>query len=167
MMVAIRRATRTDIEAMAEVQRRAALEGFAHIFPPEAPPPTIDELVLQWGLELDALGRGAALVACDGGDIVGTVVATDDGEGTGHLGRLYVLPERWAGGVGDALHDAALAHLREIGLRSATLWVLRDNDRARAMYERRGWRPDPAGRTRSVWQHIDDVLYVLDTLDRP
>jgi GNAT superfamily N-acetyltransferase len=165
-MAVIRRASFDDVDAMAAVQHRAALTGFAHIFPPEAPPPTIEQLAHEWKLELDALGRGAAFVAVDGDDIVGTAVAVDDGAGVGHLRRIYVVPDRWADGIGAALYDAALAQLRAMGLRTATLWVLRDNDRARAMYERRGWVVDPGGRTRSVWQHIDDVLYVLDTLDR-
>jgi RimJ/RimL family protein N-acetyltransferase len=43
--------------------------------------------------------------------------------------------------------SAAMDELRDLGMREASLWVLRDNQRARRFYERLGWQPD--GRTSS------------------
>jgi GNAT superfamily N-acetyltransferase len=48
--------------------------------------------------------------------------------------------------VGRALIAAAVDCLREHGFRSVTLWVLRDNERARLFYERAGWSPDGASK---------------------
>jgi len=43
--------------------------------------------------------------------------------------------------------SAAMDELCDLGMREASLWVLRDNQRARRFYERLGWQPD--GRTSS------------------
>jgi hypothetical protein len=43
------------------------------------------------------------------------------------------------------LMQAGMHELRELGMREAVLWVLRDNLRARRFYECLGWTPD--GRT--------------------
>ncbi len=51
-------------------------------------------------------------------------------------------PEAWGTGAGYAVHEAALAALRDHGFSHAILWVLEDNPRARAFYERQGWLCD-------------------------
>lgn len=66
----------------------------------------------------------------------------------GWLDGLYVLPDRWGSGTAQSLHGEAVERLCDLGCRSARLWVLERNDRARRFYERRGWRAD--GRTRVV-----------------
>jgi ribosomal protein S18 acetylase RimI-like enzyme len=68
----------------------------------------------------------------------------DEGE-VGLIYLLYVLPEQWRRGVGNALMQVGMHDLRDLAMREATLWVLRDNLRARRFYERLGWTPD--GRT--------------------
>lgn len=55
---------------------------------------------------------------------------------------IYLHPDVWGNGHGRRLSDAALAHLTEQGFREVTLWVLRDNQRARRFYERVGFTPD-------------------------
>ena len=54
-------------------------------------------------------------------------------------------------GVGGALLAAVHAGLAEHGFRSAVLWVLPGNHRARAVYERYGWQSDGANRTADVF----------------
>jgi GNAT superfamily N-acetyltransferase len=62
------------------------------------------------------------------------------------LYAIYVL-EAWHGsGVGQALFDAA------VGDASAYVWVLEDNRRARAFYERQRLRPDG---TRKLYEPLD------------
>jgi GNAT superfamily N-acetyltransferase len=60
----------------------------------------------------------------------------------GLMYALYVLREQWRCGVGTALMQAGMQELRDLGMRKAMLWVLRDNLRARHFYERLGWTPD-------------------------
>jgi GNAT superfamily N-acetyltransferase len=78
----------------------------------------------------------------------------------GQLNALYVLPDEWGSGVGSRLHDAAVAKLGELGP-EARLWVLEANTRARAFYERRGWRLDGRERVVPFPPHPLDVGYTL------
>jgi GNAT superfamily N-acetyltransferase len=82
-----------------------------------------------------------ALIARLEGQPAGSVMAHPDPEsGGGQLAGLHVLPAHWGQGIGSALHDAALTLLAGAGHRTAALWVLAPNIRARRMYERRGWQ---------------------------
>jgi GNAT superfamily N-acetyltransferase len=125
---------------MAVVQREAVVTGYAGMFPPEAPKPTVEQLRREWERALVEDGA-MALVAEIGRDVVGTVHvrADPDFAGCGQLRRLNVVPSRWGEGIGGRLHDEALQLLTEAGFAVGGLWVLEDNGRARAMYERRGW----------------------------
>jgi GNAT superfamily N-acetyltransferase len=76
------------------------------------------------------------------GDIVGFCsVGRNRGSPAGYPGEvyaLYLLEEVKGHGVGRALFLEALQWLREQGLLPVTLWVLKDNTRARRFYERMG-----------------------------
>jgi GNAT superfamily N-acetyltransferase len=113
---------------MAAVWLSSALTAYADIFPSDAPKPTVEQLQAT-------LTGARCLVAIDDGDIVGIVQAE-----AGWLKHLYVAPSHWKRGIGAALHDAAVDALRADGSTRASLWVLQQNDLARTMYERRGWR---------------------------
>ncbi len=71
---------------------------------------------------------------------------TADGEnGTvAELYALYLHPAWWSTGTGRALMDRVLARASDAGYWSVTLWVLRDNRRARRFYEHAGFTPDGA-----------------------
>ena len=56
----------------------------------------------------------------------------------GELYAIYVLEKAQRQGHGRALVRAATGGLRELGFSDMIVWVLRDNERARAFYERLG-----------------------------
>ena len=58
------------------------------------------------------------------------------------LYALYVRPAWWSTGTGRALMERVLARSAGNGYSAITLWVLRDNRRARRFYERAGFAPD-------------------------
>ena len=60
----------------------------------------------------------------------------------GELYGFYLDPSVWGTGVAQALLDACTDQLRS-RFSSASLFVLRDNPRARRFYERNGWAFDP------------------------
>ena len=60
------------------------------------------------------------------------------------LYALYVRPAWWSTGTGRALMERVLARAAGVGYLSITLWVLRDNRRARRFYEQAGFAPDGA-----------------------
>ena len=71
---------------------------------------------------------------------------TTDGEdgSVAELYALYVHPAWWETGTGRLLMEQVLARTSAAGYQSITLWVLRDNRRARRFYERAGFAPDGA-----------------------
>ncbi|HEY4219987.1 MAG TPA: GNAT family N-acetyltransferase, partial [Myxococcota bacterium] len=71
-------------------------------------------------------------------DVAGAASPNDAGE----LYAIYVSATRWRSGAGHALFHAACESMRERAYDSAVLWVLDDNPRARAFYERHGWAVD-------------------------
>ncbi len=58
------------------------------------------------------------------------------------LYALYVRPSFWGTGAGCTLMSATNQSWSQSGVVEATLWVLQRNERARAFYERFGWRID-------------------------
>ena len=168
-----RRATLSleDAEEITRLHRRAAQTGFAHIFPPEAPPPPFEDDLALWQFALgpDAeQGRKAHTVRLDG-RIAGVVLAGPDPDDppVGHLSRIYVDPTMWDAGVGTALHHAAIADLAGRGFATATLWVLEDNVRARRWYERLGWTQTSGRKATFAPAGIFDAQYVYDLRSRP
>ena len=84
-----------------------------------------------------------------------------DGEGgrVAELYALYVRPAWWSTGTGRALMEKVLARSAAAGYRSITLWVLRDNQRARRFYERAGFAPDGATNVLTGLGGVHEVRY--------
>ena len=162
-----------DAPLVARLQIDATLAAYGRIFPASAPQPLFEEVLAEWRDRLgdDATSGPTTLVAIDDGRLVGVVVVGPDlvRPDRGHLARFYVVPDRWGQGIGHRLYVAALGWLRRGGYREATLWVLERNDRARAWYERLGWRA--TGERKPVYEPagIVDLQYLIrlaEPLDR-
>jgi ribosomal protein S18 acetylase RimI-like enzyme len=88
------------------------------------------------------------VVVCDDEGVVGMALAepyrAEDGSGPvmvgrGHVSMVFVAPERWGSGIGCELLDALHLTMREHGYSSASLWTRVSNERARRLYEGRGY----------------------------
>lgn len=66
----------------------------------------------------------------------------DLGPDVAELVAMYVDPEHWREGVGNALMDTAFERLAGLPYEEAVLWTFKENARAIAFYERHGWRAD-------------------------
>ena len=85
-------------------------------------------------------GREQCWVAEVGGELVGSILLTDEG---GHLSRLrllYVEPAFQGLGIGDALVSACLAFARSVGYSRVTLWTHSILESARRIYTRHGFQ---------------------------
>ena len=107
----------------------------------------------------EALGHPAVYfaVACrDGGDALGYVVAwfvADEGE----IANLAVARSAWGGGIGCALLDAALAEAMSREIAAVYLEVRVSNERARRLYESRGF--EQVGRRRGYYRRpVEDAI---------
>lgn len=163
--VAIRPADWSDVPAMGRVWHRAALMAAEGVtLPGTLPIPTADEVAEEWRRSMEDVAAGAlALVAVPAerdGDVVGTIAVMPDPRDSarGELAGLHVDPDHWGQGIGRALHDAAIEHLSWAGYRVAMLWVVEGNLRARAMFERWGWRI--TGGRRSEIPGADELCYL-------
>lgn len=121
---------------MAAVHGATAKVAYAHIFSTAFP---LDEARSRWNGH-----RGRVWLARRAGMLVGFAAATGV-----ELEGLYVLPSEGGVGIGSALLDA-MGDVRQ-------LWVLEDNHRSRAWYERRGWRDSGE---RQLAYGVWDVRYV-------
>jgi GNAT superfamily N-acetyltransferase len=150
----LRPARSDEADTLLAIQREAAVDAFAHVYPPELYPFPDDAIREVWAEALADPEIGVYVAEHDGVP-VGAVSA-----GKGYLATLYVLPEYQGHGVGSALHDRALDLLREMGSREAKLWTLRENWDGRRFYERRGWTRTDETRVVPYPPNPIDVQYV-------
>jgi len=116
-----------------------------------------------WISELIRGSEHLALVAEADGGIVGNIlVSVDRGRATEHIGVLSIcIAIGWRDvGIGTQLVSGAQAWAREHGLRKVSLGVFPDNERAIAVYERRGFVREGVRRQqyRSGDEYRDEVL---------
>ena len=95
------------------------------------------------------LPRTGTFVLQDGLEVIGFVhvAPTRDDDlpaSTGEVTAIYITPNAWGCGGGRQLMDASQASLKAAGFKTATLWVLDSNLKARGFYERAGWSTDGA-----------------------
>jgi GNAT superfamily N-acetyltransferase len=159
--VSVRRATRADGEAIADLQRRTWADTYRGLVADE---------VLD-GFDTAATGRRWAdaaeaqvparsiLVYERNGRLLGFASVAPVDAGVGELETLYVDPDEQGAGIGSALHRDALDAMATAGWGEALLWVAAENDGARAFYEARGWATD--GATGS-WRGAATVRYRLE-----
>lgn len=122
----VRRATRSDVPAIAEVFL-AARRSILHIVPMVHP----DDTVAPW---LDGLvfANGPVWVAEEDGRIVAMMALS-----RGWLDHLYVHPDRHGQGIGETLLIRAKNSPEAI--EGLDLWTFQDNLGARRFYERHGF----------------------------
>ena len=116
-----------------------------------------------WISELIRASEHLALVAEAGGEIVGNVlISVDRGRATEHIGVLAIcIAIDWRDvGVGTELVSGGQTWARDHGLRKISLGVFPDNERAIAVYERRGFIREGIRRQqyRSGDEYRDEVL---------
>lgn len=95
-----------------------------------------------WAANLDQGGR-RSLVLEEDGRLAGTACVSPsrwpDYPDFGEVVALYLLPEYMGRGYGTALLETAMEALAGQGYRDILLWVLEENHRARAFYEKHGF----------------------------
>jgi ribosomal protein S18 acetylase RimI-like enzyme len=110
---------------------------------------TVNEFARQWTQRLARTPEDSfILVAERDSSVVGFASAGRPGPGqdlptgTAQLHYLYVRQNVAATGVGRALIDVVLGRVQARGYKILSLWVLRDNWRARRFYQAAGFQPD-------------------------
>jgi ribosomal protein S18 acetylase RimI-like enzyme len=109
---------------------------------------SVDQRQDMWQ-ETVSRGSPVVLVAKVAGEVTGWVAfgsSRDEGAPSdrGEIWAIYVAPAAWSLGVGRSLLLEAMQAMTRSGYREASLWVMRDNDRAVRFYSRTGMTRDPA-----------------------
>ncbi len=138
--IRVRAAEPHDAEAIEWIRVRGWQAAYRHIYPAEF----LDALVVdgsRWEERISNPPEGwRSFVAELNGAVGGFAVCgpNRDAPGPGELYALYVDPDSWSSGIGQALLQRVEQCLAG-DYPAATLWVLEANSRARRFYERSGW----------------------------
>lgn len=161
-MIEIRAAVSADADAIAAAHIDGWRMGYRHLLPDEYldAPSFAQQRIDRWRMWTWAQGlRGSQVyVPVLDGEVVGfghcgaerveptcdqsgTDAAAEVSEERGEVYGFYLHPSAWGTGAAAPLMERCHQHLVAAGYRSAVLWVLKDNPRARGFYEKAGWQP--------------------------
>lgn len=142
----IRTADRKDADGITDVQVASWRAGYAHVFPESVLyADDFDSSRRQFWAEWRFPPGHRVAVAAHGDRVVGFSSYGPERErargftGRGEVFAFYLHPDVWGSGIASDLFDFVELRLRAEGFAEAVLWVLDDNPRARAFYERQGW----------------------------
>jgi ribosomal protein S18 acetylase RimI-like enzyme len=152
----IRTASKSDAEAITEVQIEATCEAYCDLWPDGELDRIRADARNRAAFWREELGSWGILVAEVHGDIVGYVdfeACEDDvsPETVGEVVAICVRPEWWDLGIGEALMRDAMARLRDSGWVEVVLWVVPENRRAVHFFERLGFRIDESVRNSDMY----------------
>lgn len=107
------------------------------------------------------------LVCLEDGQIIGTSSFCESRfdvfEGYGEIISIYLLPEYVGKGCGRQLMERALSELRKQGYTKTFLWVLEENNRARAFYEKMGFTISDKSIVSNIGgKDLKEVSYTID-----
>lgn len=144
--IKLREAIQTDAAAIGSLHVASWHQTYTGIIPDDMLAGlSVEAQTAMWSKILSdpaAFGGTAVFVAEDGGRIVGfgscgqqrDQTLADAGFG-GEVGAMYVLRSHQNRGVGRLIMAAMSQFLSGLGHKAASLWVLRENTRARTFYE--------------------------------
>lgn len=149
--VHVRDMTLEDCDAVAEIRVRGWQTAYAGLIPQ----PYLDAMDIARDAERRrgflSAGRAVNVVSRTEPDsaVTGWACYGPDRDeprlpGRCELYAIYVHPRRTGAGTGRALVDELTARAAAAGFHEMSLWVFKDNTRARRFYERAGFLPDGA-----------------------
>lgn len=172
--VTVRPAEPGDVPGLARVHVQTWQTAYRGVFPDDyLDALDITEREQRWVDNLDNASQLGAHthVAVSGGAVTGFVSwgpppgnnHTYTGD-VGELWALYVHPNTWGTGAADLLMEAAFNGFAHAGYRTAGLWVLDENPRARRFYERHGWVHTGQTRTDRRFEpaHVAEARYKIE-----
>ncbi|MFI0468484.1 GNAT family N-acetyltransferase [Saccharopolyspora sp. 5N102] len=105
---------------------------------------------------------GRLWVAERGGEVVGTVALTDEGDGVAQLRWFLVAPAARGAGVGRKLLHALLDHARDQGFERVKLWTVGSLESAARLYLDAGFRCTERNPVRQWGHRLEELRYDLE-----
>jgi len=141
----IRTANSEDAKSIARVHVEAWRVAYKGVMPAEfLKSISLDAREKGWVKTLSRDGRGHYVVIEQDGGVAGFCVYGPPKEdlkskNTGELVALNIAPKTWGKGLGASLIQHVIKEGRSLGWDTIYLWVVRENRRARELYERFGF----------------------------
>jgi ribosomal protein S18 acetylase RimI-like enzyme len=171
----IRSARLGDADAMGLVHVRAWQAVYRGVMPDDyLDGLQADDRAEMWrrGLTRSRSDQQLTVIEVDGA-VVGFAASgrESDEQTDGETGELYAInldPEHWGEGLGRALLRHVTRALANTGFRTAVLWVVPENERARGLYESEGWLDDNLSRKADVLGvTVTEMRYRRQQLHQP
>ena len=170
----IRRSREDDARGIAEVHVKTWRDAYRDQLPDAyLARLSVENRERTWSNELrDLPPDRRPWVAEAGGRIIGFVSVGGSRDhsatpGEAEVYAIYVMSDCWARGVGRNLLEHAERDLRAFGYSEAILWCFAANSRARAFYEKVGWKWDGGTFIHEIGgREVGEVRYRM-ALDRP
>lgn len=162
----IRKATVADVKDISRIYAHSWKAAYAGLVPRNFLDAIDDD---RWVEKFSRdIGDGTleALMVCDGDTPAGCAAfgaARDEKmPGWGEIVSVYLHPDYFGKGYGEALLKVTVEALRQQGYERIYLWVLRENARARRFYEKHGFAGNGETCTLDIMgEELVDVRYVL------
>jgi RimJ/RimL family protein N-acetyltransferase len=151
----------TDLSELLVLQKQGAVVGLAEVFPQDTQPFPTDSIRERWQDELVDPSIAAYVATGAHGRLLGFAARRTD-----ELLHFGTAVETWGSGLATGLHDA-LVETFPPEVARLRLSVFANNGRARAFYEKLGWRPTGRQSRTSYPPHPVLLEYVLDRTDPP
>jgi ribosomal protein S18 acetylase RimI-like enzyme len=168
----IRDAVLHDAGAMGRLHVLAWQSAYRGVMPDEYLDGLVaEERIEMWHQRLSRADLHPPLVAAVRDVVVGfAAFGAEDSptaaEGCGELYAVNLDPDHWGRGIGRALVRRVTERLISMGFREAVLWVVPENQRARALYESEGWVADGGIATEDVLGvTVTDIRYRTSLID--
>ena len=172
-MIMIRPATIDDAQAIARVHVSSWRSTYRDMLSEDFLASLSEVSYAERWKRVIAEGASKVYVAEDAGEVVGFASGGRERAGEtdyeGELYAIYMIDSAQRRGFGREFVRASVDGQRELGLADMIIWVLRDNQPARAFYKRLGGvyvraQPITIGLTTTEevsygWQRLDDVRY--------
>lgn len=146
--LAVRNVVAEDVDAVAHLHVAVWQAAYRNLLPAAfLDALSVESRAAMWRRVVER-GASPALVAEWEGEIVGFLLGGPARDADARMGAtaeiyaIYVSPRFWGKGIGARLLQEGLTILRNQGYQEATLWVLRNNVRARRFYEAMGFQAD-------------------------
>ena len=163
--ISIRRAKPSDARMLAVVFEAAWREAYQGVIPGVAR----EKFIAKRGPDTwrAMIGRGRGLAAMESGDTVVAYASYGRARerslrAEGEIDEIYVMPEYQGVGLGSRLFRAVRNDLADHGLTRIGVWVLAENARARAFYERLGGGQGPEAIERVSGHCLPKLGYRFD-----
>lgn len=143
----IRQATESDAADIARIHVDTWRVAYAGIVPEShLSNLSVNDCKQKWAKTLSKSANGTRVAVMPDGQTVGWTSfgpsRDSDRQGICELYAIYLDNSHWGQGIGRKLMEDAVSLLRDNGFTTITLWVLQENMRARAFYEKFGFGHD-------------------------